>query len=198
MRAFGALLAKDLRLLWRDRVGLTFLALAPLALISVSGARLSYRYGAEPTAHTAYELPLADADGGALGLEIRERLAREPAIRVRPVDDAAEAERLVRDKQAGTALVIPRGTQEALDAGRPASLVVYTDAVKYLERLNVRVRLLELRDALASERAASARSEAGGERDRVAHELERLREEVAAAKQRVAAAWQNEIGRAHV
>jgi ABC-type multidrug transport system permease subunit len=191
MRAFGALLAKDLRLLWRDRVGLTFLALAPLAVITVAGLSLANLYGADPTGQTAYELPLADADGGTLGREIRERLAKEPAIRVRPVDDAAEAERLVRDKQAGTALVIPRGTQEALDAGRPASLVVYTDAVKYLERLNVRVRLLELRDALASERAASARSEAGGERDRVARELERLRDEVAAAKQRLTAAWQN-------
>src|SRR6266850_1202787 len=128
MRAFLALLAKDLRLLWRDRVGLIFLGLANL-------------YGADPSGQTAYELPLADEDGGTLGREIRDRLAREAAVRLRPVEDRAEAERLVRDKQAGTALVIPQGTQAALDAGRPASLVLYTDAVKYLERLNVRLRL---------------------------------------------------------
>ena len=141
MRAFLALLAKDLRLLWRDRVGLAFLALAPIAVITVAGLSLANLYGADPTGQTAYELPLADEDGGALGRDIRDRLAREPAVRLHPVDSRAEAERLVRDKQAGTALVIPRGTQAALDAGSPASLVLYTDAVKYLERLNVRLRL---------------------------------------------------------
>ena len=84
-------------------------------------------------------------------------------MRLRPVESRAEAERLVRDKQAGTALVIPGGTEAALDAGRPASLVLYTDPVKYLERLNVRLRLLELRDALA---AAARRDDAGGCRRR--------------------------------
>src|SRR4029453_10220180 len=175
MRAFAALLAKDLRLLWRDRVGLTFLALAPIAVITVAGLSLANLYGADPTGQTAYELPLADEDGGSLGREIRDRLASETAVRLRPVDDAAAAEQLVRDKQAGTALVIPQGTQAALDAGRPASLVLYTDAVKYLERLNVRLRLLELRDTLAAERSATVRADAGGERDRLAQQPEPLR-----------------------
>jgi ABC-type multidrug transport system permease subunit len=181
MRAFLALLAKDLRLLWRDRVGLAFLTLAPIAVITVAGLSLANLYGADPTGQTAYELPLADEDGGALGREIRDRLAREPAVRLDPVDSRADAERLVRDKQAGTALVIPKGTQAALDAGSPASLVLYTDAVKYLERLNVRVRLLELRDALASERGATAHTDAQAERARLAKEIDRLRAEVDAA-----------------
>jgi ABC-type multidrug transport system permease subunit len=189
MRAFLSLLAKDLRLLWRDRVGLTFLGLAPLAVITVAGLSLANLYGADPTGQTAYELPFADEDGSALGREIRDRLAREHAVRLRPVDSGAEAEQLVRDKRAGTALVLPRGTQAALDAGRPASLVVYTDAVKYLERLNVRVRLLELRSTLASERAATARSEARAERDRLVGELDRLRGEITAAQQRLRTAW---------
>ena len=191
MRAFLSLLAKDLRLLWRDRVGLTFLGLAPLAVITVAGLSLANLYGADPTGQTAYELPLADEDGGTLGRDIHDRLARETGVRLRSVDSAAEAERLVRDKQAGTALVIPRGTQASLDAGRPATLVLYTDAVKYLERLNVRVRLLELRDALASTRAETARGDASGDRERVAHDLERLRAEVGDARKRVTAAWQD-------
>ena len=190
MRAFLALLAKDLRLLWRDRVGLIFLGLAPLAVITVAGLSLANLYGADPSGQTAYELPLADEDGGTLGREIRDRLAREEAVRLRPVENRAEAERLVRDKQAGTALVIPQGTQAALDAGRPASLVLYTDAVKYLERLNVRIRLLELRDALAAARTAAARADAESEHDRLSRELDRLRAEVATAKDRLTAAWQ--------
>ena len=189
MRAFLALLAKDLRLLWRDRVGLAFLTLAPIAVITVAGLSLANLYGADPTGQTAYELPLADEDGGALGREIRDRLAREPAVRLDPVDGRADAERLVRDKQAGTALVIPKGTQAALDAGSPASLVLYTDAVKYLERLNVRVRLLELRDALASERGATAHTDAQAERARLAKEIDRLRAEVGAARHKLAAAF---------
>src|SRR5262249_7209534 len=191
MRAFLALLTKDLRLLWRDRVGLVFLALAPLAVITVAGLSLSNLYRADPTGQTAYELPFADEDGGALGREIRSRLAGEQAVRLRPVESRAEAERLVRDKQAGTALVIPGGTQAALDAGRPASLVLYTDAVKYLERLNVRLRLLELRDRLQTERAETTEGEASSERDRLAHQLDRLREEVKDARRRLAAAWQD-------
>jgi ABC-type multidrug transport system permease subunit len=190
MRAFLALLMKDLRLLWHDRVGLTFLALAPLAVITVAGLSLSNLYGADPTGQTAYELPLADEDGGALGREIRSRLSGEEAVRLRPVESRAEAERLVRDKQAGTALVIPGGTQAALDAGRPASLVLYTDAVKYLERLNVRLRLLEMRDALAAERIETTRADAGGARDRLARQLDRLRDEVGAARRRLTAAWE--------
>ncbi len=191
MRAFLALLAKDLRLLWRDRVGLVFLALAPLAVITVAGLSLANLYGADPTGQTAYQLPLADEDGGALGRAIRERLAGETAVRLHPVENAAEAERLVREKKAGAALVIPSGTEAALDAGREASLILYTDAVKYLERLNVRMRLLELRHALAAERIASARADAGTERDRVARELERVRNDVTAARKAFDAAWRD-------
>src|SRR5262245_1092949 len=190
MRAFLALLAKDLRLLWRDRVGLTFLALAPVAVITVAGLSLANLYGADPTGQTAYQLPLADEDGAALGREIRERLASDAAARLLPVETPEEAERLVRDKQAGTALVIPKGTQAALDAGQPASLVLYTDAVKYLERLNVRVRLLELRDALTSERGAAARGDAQAERARLAKEIDRLRTEIGAARRKLAAAFE--------
>ncbi len=189
MRAFLALLVKDLRLLWRDRVGLIFLAIAPVAVITVAGLSLANLYGADPTGQTAYVLPLADEDGAALGREIRERLASDPAVRLRPVETPEEAERLVRDKQAGTALLIPKGTQAALDAGQPASLVLYTDAVKYLERLNVRVRLLELRDAIVSERGAAARNDAQAERARLAKEIDHLRAEIGAARRKLAAAF---------
>src|SRR5262249_57900642 len=104
MRAFVALFAKDLRLLWRDRVGLVCLTLAPLAVITVAGLSLSNLYGADPTGQTAYELPLADEDGGALGRDIRTRLAGETAVRLRSVGSRTDAERMVRDKEAGTAL----------------------------------------------------------------------------------------------
>jgi ABC-type multidrug transport system permease subunit len=108
-------------------------------------------------------LPIADEDGGTLGGRIEAQLANDERIRVRHVGSSAEAERLVRDKVAGSALVIPAGTAAAIAEGRPARILLYTDPVKYLERLNVRVRILETRSDLARE-----------ERERV---LERLRDQ---------------------
>src|SRR5215470_16185595 len=113
MTTLLAIIGKDLRLLWRDKAGLIFLTLAPIVVISVAGVSLANLYGADPTGQTAYELPLVDQDGGALGREMRERLARETAVRLRIVSTPEQAERLVQRKSAGTAIVIPAGTEAA-------------------------------------------------------------------------------------
>ena len=85
MRALTTLVAKDLRLLWRDRAGLVFLLLAPLLVITVAGFSLANLYGADPTGQTAYDFPLVDEDGGQLGATIRARLADERGVRVEVV-----------------------------------------------------------------------------------------------------------------
>ena len=106
-----------------------------------------------------------------------------PAVRLRPVDERAEAERLVRDKQAGTALVIPRGTQAALDAGRPAvarALHRPGQVPRAPERARAPARAA--RRARVGARAETARGDASGERDRVARDLARLRAEVGDAR----------------
>jgi ABC-type multidrug transport system permease subunit len=166
------IIAKDLRLLLRDRAALVFIAVAPIVVICVAGFSLANLYGADPTGQTAYELPIADEDGGSLAGEIRERLAAEPSVQVRAVATREDAQRLVREKKAGSALVIPRGTQAALERGEKARLLLYTDPVKYLERLNVRVRLLELRGEVAEERRETEVADAS-------EQLERLRERLA-------------------
>ena len=109
MNALSAIIAKDLRLLWRDKAGLIFLTLAPIMVITVAGFSLANLYGADPTGQTAYEFLFVDEDGGALGKTLRERLANERAVNLRVLDSRAEAEDLIRNKQAGTALVVPRG-----------------------------------------------------------------------------------------
>ena len=81
------------------------------------------------------------------------------SLRVRRVESRAEAERLVLDKRAGSALVIPAGTAAALAAGRAANVLLYTDPVKYLERLHVELRVLQARDALADAERASIAAE---------------------------------------
>ena len=74
---------------------------------------------------------------------------------------------MVRDKHAGSALVIPRGTDAALHNGEPVALVLYVDSAKYLERLNVRARLLEVGDAVAAEQRRRIVGEAEEQRTRL-------------------------------
>ena len=183
MRALLAILAKDLRLLWRDRAGLFFLTVAPMMVITVAGFSLANLYGADPTGQTAYDFPFVDEDGSALGRALRDHLAAEPAVRLEVLPTREDAEERVRDKRAGTALVVPRGSEAAMERGEPADLLLYTDPVKYLERLNVRIRLLELRDQLAGEQRDAVARDARAQVDRAQAEARRLQDALAAARQ---------------
>jgi ABC-type transport system involved in cytochrome c biogenesis permease component len=181
--SLAVIIVKDLRLLIRDRVALVFMTLAPIVVISVAGFSLASLYGSDPMGQTAYDLPIVDEDGGELAREIMDRLAAETTVRVRPVSSRAEAENLVANKAAGSALVIPAGTADALAAGRPARVLLYTDPVKYLERLNVRLRVLQARDEIAD-----------AERARVAETLRQQRESLRADLERLAGAIRDARG----
>ena len=176
------IVAKDLRLLFRDRVALAFIALAPIVVISVAGFSLASLYGGDRAGQTAYELPIADEDGGDLARQIRERLANGASVRVRTVASRDEAERLVASKAAGSALVIPRGTAAALAAGEPARVLLYTDPVKYLERLNVRLRVLQARDELADAERERVAKDIAEQRESLRAELEKLGDAIRSAR----------------
>ncbi|HEX5067005.1 MAG TPA: ABC transporter permease [Myxococcota bacterium] len=191
MRALGSVVAKDLRLLVRDRAGLVFLAVAPIVVITVAGLSLSTLYGAEPSGQTAYDLPVADEDGSAASREIVERLGAAPDLRVAVVADRAAAEALVRDaKRAGTALVIPAGTDAALREGRTAELLLVTDPVKYLERVHVQLALGRVRDAMLEARGEEARRDADDGIASLRAQLEDARASLTAAQQELASAAQ--------
>ncbi len=179
MRSLLVIIGKDLRLMLRDRPALLFIVIAPIIVTSVAGMSLSGLYGSGLTGDQAYLLPIADEDGGELGRRIEEQLAGDARLRIRQVGTRLEAERLVRDKLAGSALVIPAGTAAAITENRPASLLLYTDPVKYLERLNVRVRILEMRDELAYEERARILKELFDQRERLREELDRFAASVA-------------------
>jgi ABC-type multidrug transport system permease subunit len=176
------IVAKDLRLLYRDRVALAFIALAPIVVISVAGFSLASLYGGDRTGQTAYDLPIADEDGGDLVKQITERLAKNASVRVRAVASRAEAERLVATKAAGSALVIPPGTAAALAAGEPARVLLYTDPVKYLERLNVRLGVLQARDAIADAERERVEENITQQRESLRANLEKLGDAIRAAR----------------
>ncbi len=167
----GAALAKDLRLLARDRVGLVFLTIAPIIVITVAGFSLASLYGAGTRGENAYVLPIADEDGGRVGHALRDRLAAVDVLQVRDVHDRAAATDMVRRKEAGVALVIPAGASRQLAAGESPNLELLTDPVKYLEVASVRAVIQELRHGL--ERNA---------RERAARRVERLRERLVATR----------------
>jgi len=209
MTALGVIIAKDLRLLLRDRAALLFLTVAPLIVMSVAGFSLASLYGADPNEQAAYELPIVDEDGGDLAGQIEERLRSDNNLRLRRVASRAEAQQLVRDKVAGSALVIPAGTRDALVAGRPASLLLYTDPVKFLERINVALRVSKARDELADAERVRIVAELDEQRakvraqldnleatvERVRANLEAVRREAGEERERAAGALDAEIER---
>jgi len=172
MRSLFIIIGKDLRLMLRDRPALLFIVIAPVIVIAVAGLSLSGLYGAGPLGRGDYVLPIADEDGGSLGHQIEAKVRDHADVVVLRVGSREEAERLVREKAAGSALVIPEGTTAAIAAGQAGRLLLYTDPVKYLERLNVRIGVLETRDALVREERAR-------NLERLREQDERLREEIA-------------------
>jgi len=148
LRGFGAALAKDLRLLARDRVGLVFLIIAPMVVITVAGLSLASLYGVKSAGDTVSLLPIVDNDGGWVGRAIAEHLAHEPDLETRAVSSTDDARDLVRRKQAAVALVIPAGTSAAIADGGRGHLVLYTDPVRWIERGRLYAVVQDLRHGL--------------------------------------------------
>jgi ABC-type multidrug transport system permease subunit len=192
VRALLAAFHKDVRLLLRDPVGLVFLTIAPMIVITVAGFSLASLYGAAPRGEASYLLPIVDEDGGPVGRAIRDRLKRESSVDAAFVASRAEALQRLERREAGAVLVIPAGASQALTEGTQATLVLLTDPVKYLEVANVRILVEELRHALEEEarrqaatRIAAARQAGEAARREFARVAEQVRRELEALRARL-------------
>ena len=120
LRALVAAVVKDFRLLLRDKVGLIFLTIAPLIVMSVAGFSLSTLFGGAPQGDARYVLPVVDEDGG----DVAARAARRARRRRRGIEHARGrqlARRRSRSSAArdsGAALVVPAGTRARARARR--------------------------------------------------------------------------------
>jgi hypothetical protein len=76
-------------LLLRDRVGLVFMTLAPVVVITVAGLSLANLYGVS-RGTSVFVLPLVDEDGGLVGRALAEHLRDDRAVRVKLVASAAQ------------------------------------------------------------------------------------------------------------
>lgn len=137
-------LGKEIRLLWRDRVGLFMLLVAPIIVIAAAGFSLANIYaGASPRSDES--MALVDLDHNELGRIVAASLRRQHGLRIVNVRDSAAARRLVLEtKTALLALVVPAGSTERLAHGREVPLVVITDPVRYLQTVQVELRLTEM------------------------------------------------------
>lgn len=150
------------------------LVLAPIVIIAVAGFSLGNIYGAGPN-RRAYLVPLVNQDGGAAAAAIIAALQREPSIRIDAVPDVGSARSIVMSRdRAPLAIVIPRGTTEALTRGRDAELVVYEDPIRRIEANAIEVQLGALCAAVTARLRDRARIELTARAERLRAELDRL------------------------
>src|SRR5215472_10319106 len=169
-----ATIVKDMRLLARDRVGLVFLTIAPLIVMSVAGFSLSTLFGGAPQRDAAYLVPVVDEDGGRIADLLREHLANDPTIEIKIVPNRDAALDLLRSRTSGAALIVPEGTWAALAHGSSGSLLLLTDPVKFVEVANVRFLVQEFRQAIGQQAI-----------DRAQRRIDRVRARALAAQQRL-------------
>ena len=149
------LVAKDLRLLARDRVALIFLVLAPIVVIAVAGFSLSTFYGSRGGSETEFLLPVANLDGGDVADELVASLKEASGVRLQEVGDE-EARRLVAETgEAGAALVIPYGFTSGFRKGQSVRLLLLTDPVKHLELLRIKSEVRRAQAALVTTQVAA-------------------------------------------
>ena len=160
LRAVWLTIGKEFLLIRRDRVGLFMLLVAPIAVIAAAGFSLAKIYGGQTAPRGEYSVAVFDEDHGAVGRAILDALARERELTVIQSSSRRDADQTVREKKlAVVGIVIPAGTTDAIEHGRSAQLVLYTDPVKYLQTIKVELALSEMCRQITAGAATRARSE---------------------------------------
>ena len=145
LRAVWLTIAKEFLLIRRDRVGLFMLVVAPIAVIAAAGFSLAKIYGGKTAPRGEYAVTVFDEDHGAIAGAILEALGNQPDLAVIHSSSRRDAELTVRERKlAVVGIVIPAGTTDAIEHGRAAQLILYTDPVKYLQTIKVELALSDM------------------------------------------------------
>ncbi len=160
LRAVWLTIAKEFLLIRRDRVGLFMLLVAPIAVIAAAGFSLAKIYGGRTAPRGEYAVTVFDEDHGAIARAILDALGNQPDLAVIHSSSRRDAEQTVRERKlAVVGIVIPAGTTDAIEHGRGAQLILYTDPVKYLQTIKVELALSDLCRKITAGAAADARSQ---------------------------------------
>ncbi len=161
LRAVWLTIGKEFLLIRRDRVGLFMLILAPIAVIAAAGFSLAKIYGGRTASPGGYAIAVVDEDRGAVARAILDAIGRQSNLVVVHSVDRADAENLVRKRKlAVVGIVIPKATTDAIEHGKPARLILYTDPVKYLQTIKVELMIADLCRVVTAGAADQARKQA--------------------------------------
>jgi ABC-type Na+ efflux pump permease subunit len=187
IRAIILTLGKEFRLIFRDRVGLFMMIVAPIAVIAAAGFSLANVYGGDSAATTSYPIAVVNEDGGRVGQAIVDALGKVRSIALLEVPDRHDAETLVRvRKKAVLAVVIPPFTTEGLKQGRNPKLLVYTDPVKYVQSAKIELMLSQPCRSVSSGASVDARDKFDAASAHLRGELEQARTSADNARAEVA------------
>ena len=102
------IVAKDLRLLTRDRRALTTLLLMPLIFIAILGFSTGKIFG-QPDRDALLYIGIVDLDQSDLAGELIAALHRRPEMRLDVLRDTATADEKIKDGEPGVAVLVLSG-----------------------------------------------------------------------------------------
>jgi ABC-type Na+ efflux pump permease subunit len=183
LRAVWLTITKEFLLIRRDRVGLFMLLVAPIAVIAAAGFSLAKIYGGRTAPRGEYAVTIFDEDHGAIARAIFDALGNQPDLAVIRSSSRRDAEQMVRERKlAVVGIVIPAGTTDAIEHGRGAQLILYTDPVKYLQTIKVELALSDLCRKITAGAAADARNQTAEHSRDFTHKLDQARESAQQAR----------------
>ena len=187
LRAVWLTIGKEFLLIRRDRVGLFMLLVAPIAVIAAAGFSLAKIYGGRTAPRGEYSVAVLDEDHGSVARAILDALARQPDLSVITSASRRDAQETVREKKiAVVGIVIPAGTTDAIEHGRGAQLILYTDPVKYLQTIKVELALSDLCRKITAGAATEARDKTAERARDFTSQLDRARDSAQKAREEAA------------
>ena len=180
LRALWLTISKEFLLIRRDRVGLFMLLVAPIAVIAAAGFSLAKVYGGNAAPRGEYSIAVLDEDHGAVARAMLDAIASRPDLSIIHSSSRLDTQKSVRERKlAVVGIVIPAGTTNAIEHGRSARLILYTDPVKYLQTVKVELMLSELCRQISAGAAEQARSQTAERARTINQQLDQARESAA-------------------
>jgi ABC-type Na+ efflux pump permease subunit len=156
-------------------------------VIAAAGFSLAKIYGGRTAPRGEYSVAVLDEDHGSVARAILDALARQPDLSVLDSTSRRDAQQLVREKKmAVVGIVIPAGTTDAVEHGRGAQLILYTDPVKYLQTIKVELALSELCRKITAGAATEARDKTAERARDFTSQLDRARDSAQKAREEAA------------
>ncbi len=183
LRAVWLTIGKEFLLIRRDRVGLFMLLVAPIAVIAAAGFSLAKIYGGRTAPRGEYSVAVLDEDHGAVARAILDAIAHRPDLTVIRSSSRSDMQQTVRERNlAVVGIVVPPGTTDAIEHGRGARLILYTDPVKYLQTTKIELTLAELCRSIGAGAAAEARRQTTEQSRNFTRQLDQARRSAAQAR----------------